>query len=249
MDRQPITLRGLEPVVATLTLQWPVSYWHVPAANTCQIVCLPDEQRHEVWLLSSAAKNPNEWLPELVHELCHAALAERLDPTFATAYFGRGDEYGNLAGEALVKFTRQVQTFYLAWAHIDVWVDELRHHHWPELSQVEAERFAEAVSFVAAADQQTMLHQPLQRVALAVHLAEERRFGLPASGLERLANQSHWSIEALAKLYQRLPVLPIDRQEALAVLEQSVLQVVDLLKLGIKPELIDAGDRAAWQFK
>ena len=89
--------------------------WHLTSertGNECQILCYEDKRRHHIRL---PAKGPYNALDEL-HELCHAYLAEKVNPLFASGVFAKGVDralaiaYGpamNLAGDWFVEEIEQ----------------------------------------------------------------------------------------------------------------------------------------------
>lgn len=236
---------------ATLGLQWRRQYIPRPDVDGCRIISDPMQQRHEVWLAGGAATNPEKYRVDIMHELCHAKISEVVDPAFSTMYFKR--EYGALTGENQQRFNRQAQLANLAWLHVDVWVNDLRHEHWPELSEEDAKTLYQSARNAIKSGNGNMLHDPKMMIAIALNMAENKRHKLSpkkmseAEIMRAMGPSRVPTINQLAKLYSGLPKLTLDRDTDLAVLDSSVQQAAKILQLPISPHLIEQDERAVWE--
>lgn len=250
MDEHFVSINGLEPFAQALGLAWPVEYFLVPTESTCRITSDPAECRHEVWLHSGVIQNPEDYLCDLVHELCHGALAEKLDPAFATIYFSR--RYAGLTGKAEQQFSEKARQLYLSWAHIDVWVDEYRHGLFPELTMADHESFLVSVKSIAksAPNASAILEKPESLMALAIQLAETKRLGLDKQDFSEVLNclsrDGQKTVSRMRQFYEVLPRLTFQPKEDLAILLNSVQASAKKLALPIAPQIIEEDGRRLW---
>jgi hypothetical protein len=230
-------------------LNWLVSYSLKPDEATCRITCLPNEQRHEVWLSASAVQNPDLFLPDIVHELCHAKLAETVDVAFSTLFFRK--RYGRLQGQAQLQFARKAQYLYWAWAQVDIWVNDLRHSHWSELSHVDQESFIGSLAQLIREGQAQYLNTNKAVFGLALQVAEAERHHLavfdPAAIVDHMNQESRKTYAKLVSFYRSLPPLSFDRTHDLATLEHSVQKVAKHLRFPVSPKLVDEEGRKVWE--
>jgi hypothetical protein len=248
--KQRIELGGVQQLEVELGLIWPVSYWLDADEHTCRIYSDPAGRTHEVILAAYAVEDLNgSGLIDLVHELCHAFLVEHVDPAFGTAFFSK--EYAYLEGQSEKDFAVKYYMFYLAWCHVDIWVDDVRHAHWPELTQADSDSFVASVYGLVKAGQWQALKSSEALLGIALHMAETERHGLEkASVLEEvvkcLSNQAQAIIAAALGVYRNLPPLTMSREQDLVVLEQSVKDMAEVLSLSISPRLEEEEGRMVW---
>ena len=248
--KQRIEIGGVQQFETELGLTWPVSYWLDPQEHTCRIYSDPVSRTHEVILAAYAVEDLNgSGLIDLAHELCHAFLVEHVDPAFGTAFFSK--EYARLEGQSEKDFAVKYHMFYLAWCHVDIWVDDVRHVHWPELTQADSDSFVASVYGLAKAGQWQALESPEALLGIALHVAEEERHGLEkASVLDEvvkcLSKQAQTIIAAALGVFRNLPPLTMSREQDLVVLEQSVKDMTEVLSLSISPCIKEEEGRMVW---
>lgn len=236
---------------ATLGLEWRRQYIPRPDVAGCRIISDPVDQRHEVWLAGGAARDPETYRVDIMHELCHAKISEAVDPAFSTMYFKR--EYGALTGEDQQRFNHQARLANLAWLHTDVWVNDLRHQHWPELTEEDVKTLYKSIRDLIKYGDTTKLHNPETMIGIALSMAETRRHKLTPKKMSeqeitRAMGPSRMpTINQLAKLYANLPRLTFNRDVDLANLGTSVQQVARILQLPITPHIIEEEGRAVWE--
>lgn len=247
---KPITIHGLEPYVATLDLQWQVEYFLIPTESTCRITCDQTARRHEIWVHPGVIRKPDLYACDLVHELCHARLAETVDPAFATVFFS--SRYANLSGKAEREFALKYRQMYFSWAHVDIWVDELRHFHFPELTATDHIGFYEAVSGMSNLGKEAheVLAAPENLLAIAVHLAEIKRLGLARQDFSKILNQvgrtGQKIVSQMTALYTGLPRLTFEPQKDLMILSDSVRQAAAKLGFAFAPRIVEEKGRRVW---
>ncbi|MDI6603329.1 MAG: hypothetical protein QME57_04490 [Patescibacteria group bacterium] len=244
-----IRLPQLQPFKAKLGLRWKISYFLAPKETICRVVSNPVSQEHEIWIHPGVRRDFQFFLPDTVHELCHCKLAEAVDPIFSTIAFRKG--YGELKGEAAKKFEHRARMIYWAQAHVDIWVNDLRHSHWPELTQADHESFSQSILELAQIGQWQMLESREGILGIAQHLAEVRRYGLQpvdfSSVFQGIGEKIKSAITELSEFYESLPRLSYEREKDLQTLEKSVKQAAKRLELPISPQLIEDEGRIVWQ--
>jgi hypothetical protein len=240
MEKVRIFPNGLEQYEARLGLGWPVSYWLVEG-ETCRCVCDGLARMHEVWINGHTAQDPERGLPDIVHELCHCHLAERVDPAFSTAYFT--EKWNGVSRNEPEKYQLAAQQLYYAWCHVDIWVNELMGRKFSELVRESHQSFARAFTFLLAQEDWSFLQSPESLLGLAQYQAERRRFGLTKTPdlfviLRERGIEVDPRIRRLARYFQGLPKLGSGRKKDLKALEISVQEVAKTLFFSIKPRLV-----------
>lgn len=232
-----------------LRLNWPVEYLVAPEQRTCRIASDPAAKTHEVFAPSLESVKPGDvHFVDAVHELCHAALAERVDVSFATLYFSK--KYSVLTGEAQEEFCAKARMLYWAWAHVDIWVDDLMTRELPDVARAERESFAVSVLTIAQSNPRAL--GTLEGiVALAISMAGDRRRGrqssVPPVVKVALDSPATELLGLLGGMYADLPRLKFSRDEDLAILEQSVQQMIEALDLPIIARFVFEQDRMVWE--
>lgn len=110
-----------------LELKWKIAYFLTEGEITARIFSDPHFKIHEIRVPVNFYLNPNFYLHDLVHELCHARLAERIDPIFSGAIFRK--KY--LQSKDFQKFATML---YFSQLHVDIWANDERHHFFPDLT-------------------------------------------------------------------------------------------------------------------
>lgn len=243
-------LAAVRDMERTLALSWPVKYQRDQAAPTCRIDSDPLLQRHFVTLPSSTLESFAAWRPSVAHELCHAWLAENVDPIFSAWRFPR--RCGRFTGQQLAEFQQRAHQMYLATSVlIDVWVDDLRHHYWPELTCQELEETAADLLFIVQRKRISELCKGERLMAIALHVVSSERHGgqkanmdaiytaLPAEIVEVIQEVTHF--------LQSVPRLSHERQSDLRLLEQYAQQSATLLNTPFAPRLVEEDGIMMWE--
>jgi len=249
MKKYKIYPKDLEQYEQALDLCWPISYWLAPEEQTCRVVCNQKSQVHEVWLSELAFQSPDLLTPDIVHELCHCAIAEQVDPVFSTIWFS--EKWNQISRMEPERFGKLAQMLYLAWCHVDIWVNDLRHKHWPELMAQEYSAFAQGVVILLQRQELEVLSRPETLLSLAQHQAERERHGLTESPdlfavLSAHGVEVEERIKGLADFFKSLPRLCFKSRKDLKILENSVVEVARRLEFPINPKLIWEKDKWVW---
>ncbi|MDD4610904.1 MAG: hypothetical protein PHU73_03055 [Patescibacteria group bacterium] len=242
---------GVEVFLRTLGVRWPVTFYLVPGEDTCRILTEIRERAHEVWVHESVLENPGLYTGDVIHELCHASLAERVDPAFSSYYFSK--KYGELKGEEWREFGQKAQMVYLAGSHVDVWVNDLRHDHWPELTEQDNNTFAQGVVGIINLGHTERLRDPRSFLAICQYQAEkDRRGNANSSDLFRFLRSKGIALDPrameLVEYFKSLPWLKFEPKKDLELFEQSTQEVARILGLPINPRLVREDDRWVWEF-
>jgi len=239
-------LRALE---RPLGLSWPVSYEIREDENTCRIISDPAKASHEIWLHAKVSRDFQLFQPDVAHELCHAWLAENIDPCFSCMYFKR--EYTGLKGKQAAEFAERARMTYVAWCHVDIWVNEVRHHYRPKLTTSDLDSFSRSVLGLARRGQWQMLGELTNLLAIALNLAEIERFGLSSPDfsfvLKGVGEKAATLISVFQEFYVSLPQLSIGREKNIKILEESVVRSAQILDLPFIPRLVYQEDRYVWE--
>lgn len=227
-----------------LGFEWDVRYYVDEAAEPYQLVSDAVRKRHDISVSPGILRAPEFFEPDIAQVHCKAKLAEAIDPAFATLRFKR--EYDIESPE----FRRRANLLYQAWAHVDIWADDLRHEHWPELSARDHLSFAESIAALAAQGQHQMLRSFQGIHGIAILLAEEERYHLPMVNLvpamEALGAGLMRTVVDIGVHYKTVPRLSYDPDQDVALLERSVIRVSQLLELDIRPHLIEQDECWVW---
>jgi hypothetical protein len=204
------------------------------------VVCDSRERRSEVWINGTTYRNPDLMFADIIHELCHCSLAERIDPAFSTIFFT--ERWNQISREDEVRFGQLAHMLYLAWSHVDIWVNDLRSTHWPELIVHDHSNFAQGTTTVIQAQEWSVLQSPEIVIGLAQYQAERNRqnVGSPDlfAALEASGVGVDDQIKRLAQYFESLPRLKYKPKKDLKVLERSVQEVAKMFNFPIRPHLI-----------
>lgn len=188
-------------------------------------------------------------LPDIVHKLCHCALAERVDTAFSTIWFT--EKWNQISRKEPGRFSQSARMLYLAWCHVDIWVNDLRHKHWPELIAQEHSTFAQGVVILLQRHEWGMLSRSETLLGLAQHQAERERHGLSKSAdlfavLSAHGIEVEKKIKGLAEFFKFLPRLRFKPRKDLKILESSVVEVARRLEFPISPKLVFKNGLWVW---
>jgi len=241
MEKRQIFPRGLEEYERTLGLRWPISYYLMLEAKTCQVVCDGREKKCEIWINGTTYRKPDLMFAYVIHELCHCSLAEQVDPAFPTVFFS--EKWNEIARKDPAKFDQLARMIYYAWSHVDIWVNDLRFAHWPELTSDEHNTFAQGLMLIVQHQEWEVLQSPESLLGLAQHQAERNRHNLVDSPdlfavLEASGVGVDDQIKKLAQYFESLPRLKFKPKKDLKALERSVQDVAKMLNFPINPRLV-----------
>jgi len=244
MEKIAIEKSELKPFEKRLALKWEIRYFLAPGEATCRIVCDAKNRVHEIWINKTAARGPVAQ-PDIIHELCHAALAERIDPAFSSIYFTK--RCGELTGEDRREFYQRGRMLYCAWSHTDIWVNDLRHELWPELTISDHQSYADGFLALLRSGNIEFICMTENLLGLAQYQAERERhssggpdlFSVPGIRIGR-------EIAELAEFFKSLPRLKFKPRKDLKLLAKSVSRAAKILKLPIDPRMVYENGQWVW---
>lgn len=233
----------LQPFVERLELKWHISYFSVPNSLVYRIGSDSQKQKHEVWFPAEG----EFFLPDAVHELCHGKLAEALGDNFSILRFCK--KYDGL--EEQKWWQEKATMLFYAFLNLDIWTNDLRHQYWPVLTKEEHQSFCDSVFRLEAMGWWQVLSSMEIILAIAQHMAEKKRHDLEYSDnfspvLEKLGLETVFLVNKASKFYGSLPRLSFEREKALKMLEESVLEAVRIMRFPISPRLVEEDDRMVW---
>jgi len=256
MNKMRVSAPQLAPFVAELGIKWDVSFWHVPSSEAwgnfpVRIECIPREKAHEIAVNDGVMRSPAWFIADLVGALCRASLAERVDPCFATSRFGPASR--RLDTQDPEKFRVLYNRFFLIHAHADVWVGDVMHSHWPEISRQDSESLVGSAIGLAQDGQWEMIQSPTSLLGLGLNLGEIRRHDLDVAdispALRGLGRAQRAFVFRFADFCRNLPRLSYNREQDLRLLERTVSESARLQGLSLQPRLIEDPEQrqAVWE--
>jgi len=234
----------------TVGLKWSVLYVLKDNIKTCHIASNKQEQRHEIWIHPNVLQNPELFEVDVLHELCHAKLAESTDPLFATTSVS--EKYKGLEGEKDRILVKKLKQLGLACLHIDMWVNDLRHEYWPELTRKDIVSCFDGIKKIAKSGDDYTLGQIEMLIAIAMNIAavqrnmSKKKRPKYQSTLALYDTNSRVFINKLANYFKSLPRLTGNIREDLAILEESVQHIVNVFDLQIDPKILEENGEGRW---
>ncbi|MEI7498365.1 MAG: hypothetical protein WCK11_03725 [Candidatus Falkowbacteria bacterium] len=218
----------------------------VPGSETCQILSFAENRSHEIMLTEIAVASPNNFGCDLIHELCHAHLCEKVDSNFAT--LGFCDRLNIMSKTHPQQFMQIYDQLGLIWAHVDIWVDDVVFYHWPRMFIVDHQRWSNMILRSIFDGQITLNRKAI--VALAMQQANRQRHHIDAmdlfAKLIEVGVVIDPTVATLAKFYESLPKLTMQAGKDLKTLEASMAKAANLLGFSIKPKLVKEAGRWLW---
>ena len=247
IKKQKVAAPQLKAFEQELRLRWVVEYFLVEGlSGICRINSDAITKTHEVWLHEGVMRNFTLFLPDLTHELCHGALAEQIDPIFAGVVFGpQSDRLSRQNPGKFVDLYRRVES---ARNHEDIWVNDLRHRHWPQITQQDKESFFLSLNLLVKERQKKTVSQLVMLIGLAQQLAEIERHNLEPVDIKPVRNllgKRVWrDVLTLSEFFKSLPRLQYDREQDLKTYENFLQQSCQMLGFDdLKPYLVEVGGR------
>lgn len=186
-------------------------------------------------------KNPNYYRVDWAHELCHALLAERIDPIFGgSAVVGEIDPKER---------QRRAQVLFFARVHDDLLVNDVRDKVLGrDLTIEDCQSFQQALIFlVKQAEENSQakkcLVDPTFPWQIALNIAEDERHHL-GLGMEKVLelfdNNSQRYIKKIVGIYRQLPLFSWNKEKILAEFERSVQGIAqEVLEANFFPKMIN----------
>ena len=235
---------GRSKYIGILELKWPIYYWTDETAQPYLLVSDAIGRRHDISFGPGVLRSSRFFQPDIAQVYCKAKLAEAIDPAFVTLRFRQ--EY-DIAAQA---FRERANLLYQAWAHTDIWADDVRREHWLELTASDHLTFAQSLIGLVQAGATDVIRSFHGIHGIALVIAQEERYELPQVDLSIVLNvmESHTRslVYDIAEHYKRVPCLLYDREQDIHILECSVIRVCQLLEFDIRPQIIVQSGIYVW---
>ncbi len=259
-------LDKLDSHVEKLELEWPINL--IPS----QIFSITDDnfattKEHNICFNSDLINNLHSldnfnlekpYLGNMLHELCHAHLAEKIDPTFAgtTSYKDniRQDGFSNS------------QVFSSLDTHLsNVWVNDIFQNNWPKIFRAHNQNYINNITRINKLIGPERLVQEdiyLFPHKLSGYISDANRHDININfknltpfkpitsvhkfGDEQIINYSWEDVKNLAEYWTNLPKVDTDREVSLTNYEEAAQKSTEILRLPIKPKLIEEDGIKIW---
>lgn len=243
-----VRLEQLDDFSKQLGIQYPVSYYVRNLRGTAEILTDISGKRHMILMSPLVNANPQGYIPDITHELCHAKFSEQLDPIFSTVRFPR--KYGQLSEQEYAEFAKNAQLVELCQSYVDIWINDLRFEIDPDLTLEENDSVLENAKSAVEFGDPSIVTDPRKAISIAMVLAEQRRHKLKMPNVVSIMKMygKEWQkIIKLRDMMATLPrftdgkgnFLPDIKDIALKSFEENAQKVSDILGYPIKPYLID----------
>jgi hypothetical protein len=238
MRLNPKTAALIREVEKRLGLTWPIKY-EVGDLKTCQIDS-SKENGHEITINFSAAMGERD--ADVAHELCHAHLAEKIDPSFACArYKPEMMEHPH--------FESRLPQFFLSMIGMDAWTNEVRHNFFPEFTYTDLTELEEKILMICNSN------EPLDDeilAGIAEHLYAAKKYGFKTKVADvvkkKLPKRAKRVVLELVEVFEKMPVLEFNPVKDLPKLEALTQSRAKAFGYAIKPKLVFEDNAWVWQF-
>lgn len=212
-----------------LGLKWKTFLQFAPGAMTGRVTSDAKAKSHTFLIDDHTREHSDTRRPVVRQMVCRAALGERIDPIFATAYFERDEIDKKVATD--VAFCAEMP--------LNFWADALRNRHWPEdtlndnrESLLDIQRVLKQPEGVAMIDE--MLEIKLV-IGLTMAENETYKLGLGAeihnSIFTALYPNTQVKVKTIMETLMGLPNLSDEKEEAVAQLERATKQMLAVWEL------------------
>lgn len=173
-------------------------------------------------------------------------VAKKLDPAFSTIWFS--EKWNHISKKNPEKFDRSAQMLYLAWCHVNIWVNQIQQENCLNLKAQDMKNFAQEVDVLLREQEWETLGLPESIIAIAQYQAERERYNLDVPDLFTMLSVRGIKIDAkikkLTDFYKSLPCFEFQVDKDLQKLETSVREVANILEFPINPRLVF--EKGAW---
>lgn len=236
--------------ISQLGLQWPIEWYLSDQKTTMTVHSDEDKGLHAITLLTKKTSGSRRVkqernIPDMVHELCHAALAERIGVAFSGTQLTKGYNISRT-------WVRQRATgLYYAKSLEDIWVNDLRNEIHAKLTTTDLQSNSAVVSALARRAPQHLDTRQFH-VGMAQIIGQIKRHKVNVSNtvekiVEKLPEVSYSLITRLANFYANLPTLSYDRGPDLALLARSVQEAAVILRLNFTPTMVFVKNKVRWK--
>ncbi len=231
----------------TLKLWWDVEYLEMPSeqcGGTCRCSVNMKAAKHTIVIPTDGWENFGFRMASICHEHCHAHITERVGSSlFSQLTFDK--KFWELEGDEKEAYRKKMEYVHASWLHIDIWIDTLRHRHWPEITEREEQEFiSDLYGILRHAGTDHPYIQSLEGIlAVAVHKAEAIRLGYR----DQISAEEIWKgralelVTGLTKLYASFPEIKFQAGDQKILLD-SMNQVAAFMGYDIVMEIKNDGE-------
>lgn len=220
---------NLDDEKGQLGLKWKTFLQFAPGAMTGRVTSDAKAKSHTFLIDDHTSKHPDIRRPVVRQMVCRAALGERIDPIFATAYFESDEIDKKVATD--VAFCAEMP--------LNFWADALRNRHWPDdtlsdnrESLLDIQRVLKQPGGVAMIDEMLEI-----KLVIGLTMAENETYKLGLgteihnSVFTALYPDTQARVKNIMKTLMELPNLSDDKNEAVAQLERATRQMLAVWEL------------------
>lgn len=200
-------------------------------------------KEYRIYIPQQALANVSSIEGDIISEFCRFKLGEEIDPIFSMPIFLT--KYNNK------EFEDKMMVLFFAQSHIDIWVRELRNQHWPDLMLREQKIFPKILVIAIQRFGKDFLQNLGVQIATAQYHAEQVRYGFENDiNIFSVINFLGVSIDErfprLTEYLVNLPRLSFDKEKDLKILEQTTLDISQILQLSVNPKLVRENNLWVW---
>lgn len=245
-----------QQVSERMGLKWGITFEANRDDNTCRCTCDPKRKVHLITVdpeterdILSARLDKSEGRLTLVHhEIAHCWAAENISEAFSTMYLARVPERPEIG-----------QIIYLAWSHVDIWINEIRACFYPHDAKSEdGQHWLDFQPLVGCNNCASA--QLVQIVSMCRVEAKRHELNAPCSWHELLRGFTPEAAKVIERITTHLMGLPrlsclpgkviTDRmiRKDLAMLGKSVTRMGEILGFPIRPKMITGDGSVLWDW-
>lgn len=223
----------------TLGITQPVNFIVTDQVGSCRVASMPDG--HDVYVPVRQVMDWQKIEPDLVHELCHLQLSERISSLLTHLPF-----HPDLQQQAC--FTQRAGQVKEAWDWVDIWVNTLRHRHWPRLSKEDIISLKDVLMKVPPQHYDA----DMLMVTVALTIVEARRFDVQGFNVRnriRKHSREMWqTIQSLVEVYNQLPDLTYDADVDVPIMLMFTQRTAEILEFDFVPNLVEFEGALVWSW-
>lgn len=200
---------------------------------------------HFIFVPKNFIDNPGDYRSSWSHEMCHAFLAEKVDPIFSgSLVIGRKSE---------PDFQRQLKILSFAQLHKEIFVDDVRDERLGRDLTIEA--YEKAQSNLLFILEKSQKYQDLSFDSslfwlLAIQIAQDCRYDLNLHSerlLDFLSRQTKKRVQKVLAIYFKIPEINSEREELLSLLETITQKIVrEIFKANFVPKIGERKGKKVW---
>lgn len=231
-----------------IDIKYPIEYRRVQLRGTAEIYTDTKNKRHIIRVSPGVASNPDSYVPDIAHEICHAKFSEQLEPIFSTVRFS--PKYDSASIDEGSDFIEKAREMELSQAFVDIWIDDMM----SEIEKDITKEYCETTSKSIDRSIDLMLVDHLRTnhyiLAVAMNLAEAKRHKIKIKNIKAMQFYGNNEWQRIRKLRDFMAQLPkitdgkgnfLDgiKETALLEFEKGAQFVARQFKCNIEPRLIE----------